>query len=235
MAKTKIYQHFCPVARSLEVIGEKWSLLIVRDLLRGTMRFTDLKTYLGGISPKWLSLRLRELERVGIVERQSQPGRREVWYRLTDKGRDLEPVIAGLAVWGVDHALRAPAPGEPVYPEQTLSAMRAYLDASEHKPRRALTWVIRFPESTYTLAFDTRRWAVHTSEVANADVLVETSPSAWVAMLTSSPVRRGKLIDQLRMVGSAAAVAAFRRTLLRSAPPGDRRRPTTARRARTKA
>src|SRR5947208_1092317 len=103
MTRSKEYRHYCPVARSLEVIGEKWSLLIVRDLLREPRRFTDLLHFLGGITPKWLTLRLRDLEAAGIVERDSEPGRREVWYRLTPRGRDLAPVIQELAIWGIDH------------------------------------------------------------------------------------------------------------------------------------
>ena len=87
MARTRTYNHFCPVARSLEVIGEKWSLLIVRDLLRGPQRFTDLLRGLNNITPKWLTLRLRELESAGIVERDQEPGRKEVRYRLTEKGQ----------------------------------------------------------------------------------------------------------------------------------------------------
>src|SRR5581483_10166021 len=104
MAKTREYQHYCPVARSLEVIGEKWSLLIVRDLLRGPQRFTDLLRYLGGITPKWLTQRLRDLEAAGIVERDHAEGRREVWYRLTAAGEELRPVIESLAIWGIEHA-----------------------------------------------------------------------------------------------------------------------------------
>ena len=78
MARTKGYQHYCVIARSLETIGEKWSLLLVRDLLRGPQRFTDLLRYMSGITPKWLTARLRELEQAGIVERESKPGKREV-------------------------------------------------------------------------------------------------------------------------------------------------------------
>jgi DNA-binding HxlR family transcriptional regulator len=69
MATTRgSYQHFCPAARALEVIGGKWSLLIVRDLLAGPRRFSDLRRSLAGITPKWLSARLRALETDGVVE-----------------------------------------------------------------------------------------------------------------------------------------------------------------------
>ena len=87
------YHHFCPAARALETIGEKWSLLIVRDLLGGPRRFSDLRRSLAAITPKWLSARLRALESDGIVTREVA-GEREVWYRLTPKGQALEAVFA---------------------------------------------------------------------------------------------------------------------------------------------
>src|SRR5262245_30950655 len=105
------YQHFCPAARALETIGERWSLLIVRDLLAGPRRFSDLRRSLAAITPKWLSARLRALESDGIVTREVT-GEREVWYGLTRKGRALEPVFDALLVWGMDHALAPPRPGE---------------------------------------------------------------------------------------------------------------------------
>ena len=79
-------QHFCPVAQTLERVGDRWSWLIVRDLMRGQERFTDLQRCLAGITPKRLTVNLRTLESEGIVEREREPGRREVWYRLTAKG-----------------------------------------------------------------------------------------------------------------------------------------------------
>src|SRR5690349_23336539 len=108
---TRRYQHFCPAARALETIGERWSLLIVRDLLAGPRRFSDLRRSLTAITPKWLSARLRALEADGVVEREAA-GAREVWYRLTPKGQALEHVFDALLVWGLDHAVGRPRPGE---------------------------------------------------------------------------------------------------------------------------
>src|SRR5437868_13068625 len=93
------YQHFCPAARALETIGEKWSLLIVRDLLGGPRRFSDLRRSLATITPKGLSARLRALEADGIVTREDV-GEREVWYRLTPKVQALVSVFDALLVWG---------------------------------------------------------------------------------------------------------------------------------------
>src|SRR2546421_11762515 len=101
------YHHFCPAARALETIGEKWSLLIVRDLLAGPRRFSDLRRSLTAITPKWLSARLRTLEADGIVTRDV-PGEREGRYRVTPKGEAPEPGFDALLVWGMAYALGSP-------------------------------------------------------------------------------------------------------------------------------
>src|SRR5262249_16009815 len=113
------YRHFCPAGRGLEVVGEKWSLLIVRDLLAGPRRFSELKRSLTAITPKWLSARLAALEAEGVVQRE-EAGQREVWYRLTPKGQALEPVIDALLVWGIDHALGWARPGEAIHPRRVV-------------------------------------------------------------------------------------------------------------------
>ena len=100
MPRSRIgYQHFCPAARALEVIGEKWSLLVVRDLLAGPRRFSDLRRSLTAITPKGLSARLRALEEEGVIEREAASPR-EVWYRLTARGMDLAAVIRAMNTWG---------------------------------------------------------------------------------------------------------------------------------------
>ena len=107
----RTYDHFCLTARALERVGDRWSLLVIRDLLTGAKRFTDLMDRLGGITPKTLSQRLRELEDTGIVTADRKPGRREVWYRLTPAGADLGPVLDALGRWGLQHAWRRPQAG----------------------------------------------------------------------------------------------------------------------------
>ena len=92
----------CPVARALNVIGEKWTLLILRDLfLHGPRRFHDFQQSLKGIAPNTLSARLKSLEETGVVTRRlytQHPPRPE--YLLTKKGRTLGPVLAALRAWG---------------------------------------------------------------------------------------------------------------------------------------
>jgi DNA-binding HxlR family transcriptional regulator len=96
---TRRYQHFCPAARALETIGERWSLLIVRDLLGGPRRFSELRRSLTAITPKWLSARLRALEADAIVTRDVI-GEREVRYRLTPKGRSARAGVRRVARMG---------------------------------------------------------------------------------------------------------------------------------------
>src|SRR5262245_57943206 len=98
MSSGNVYPHTCVAARALEEVGERWSLLVVRDLLLGPRRFTDLARSLGGITPTRLTARLRSLEAAGIVVRAPPTAGREVWYRLTEAGRDLAPVLRALAL-----------------------------------------------------------------------------------------------------------------------------------------
>jgi DNA-binding HxlR family transcriptional regulator len=99
------YDMRCPIARTLDIIGERWTILILRDLVvSGPRRFQDLGASLGGISPNTLSARLKRLEEAGIVERrfyEQHPPRAE--YLLTPKGRALDPVLKALLDWGRTH------------------------------------------------------------------------------------------------------------------------------------
>jgi DNA-binding HxlR family transcriptional regulator len=223
VAKTRTYHHFCPVARSLEVIGEKWSLLIVRDLLRGPQRFTDLQRYLGGITPKWLTLRLRDLEAAGIVERDSAAGRREVWYRLTSKGRELAPVVEALAVWGVDHAMRPPLPDEPVHPERAVVTMVTFRNHRGVHLSGPAVWLLRFPGwGSYTIRYDGARWTYERGDLAadeRPDVTVDATPLDFVNFIVAARRDRAARLSALTLTGAPEAVAGFLATFgLKPAP-----------------
>jgi DNA-binding HxlR family transcriptional regulator len=220
MAMSKQYQHFCPVARSLEVIGEKWSLLLVRDLLRGPQRFTDLQRYMAGITPKWLTQRLRDLEAAGIVERDSSPGRREVRYHLTPKGRALRPVIEAMVVWGAEYAMRPPRDGEPVFPESVLTAVSTILNHRGTTAKAQLTWRFIFDERTLLLTFDGERWRLRDDSQADADLDVRVGTRAWVEFLAAPADQRKSMWDRIKLEGNAAQVAEFRRVF--RGQPGDR-------------
>ena len=95
------YGQFCPVAKASEILGERWTILVLRELLLGTTRFNDFQRALSRMSPTLLSKRLRSLEQRGLVLRKRSPGRERHEYLLTASGRELAPVIEHLAVWGM--------------------------------------------------------------------------------------------------------------------------------------
>ena len=100
------YEQICPIAQTLDVIGERWTLLILRDLYFGKTKFSELQESLPGIPTRVLSERLKKLQEHGLVEREvySQHPLR-AGYQLTDKGKSLRPVLAALAAWGFVHRL----------------------------------------------------------------------------------------------------------------------------------
>ncbi len=94
------YGQFCPVAKATEIVGEKWTLLILRKPLMGTHRFNDFQRSMSRISPTVLTKRLKQLEDKGIVTRKRISGQKGHEYRLTPMGRELQPLVEQLAVWG---------------------------------------------------------------------------------------------------------------------------------------
>jgi DNA-binding HxlR family transcriptional regulator len=108
------YGEYCAVAKALDVIGDRWTLLIVRELLlRGDCRYTDLRGALPGIATNLLAERLRELETAGIVERvEASPPVATAVFRLTERGQALAPVLHELVRWGVPYMVEGPAAGD---------------------------------------------------------------------------------------------------------------------------
>ena len=209
----RTYDHFCLVARALERVGDRWSLLVIRDLLTGAKRFTDLMDRLGGITPKTLTQRLRELEDAGIVAVDREPGRREVWYRLTPAGADLGPVIDGLSWWGLRHAWRRPQAGEPLHAEHLLrSAIRAIdLATDDHEPA---CWHFRLDGADYLVESDGQQWSLAAkAPPAPADVTVTATTASLTSLIfagsdagiditgETEPVQRFR-----RLIGTMAAV-----------------------------
>jgi DNA-binding HxlR family transcriptional regulator len=95
------YGQFCPAAKAAEIIGERWTMLILRELLLGTTRFNDFQRALSRISPTLLTKRLKYLEEKGILVRRKMSGKKGYEYRLTAAGKELGPMIDLLAAWGM--------------------------------------------------------------------------------------------------------------------------------------
>ena len=152
------YGQYCPVAKAAEVLGERWTLLIVRDVMEGAHRFNDLYAGLPGISRTLLSGRLRQLERDGLLERRSSNGHPEYW--LTPLGLDLQPAVFALGEWAVRNYSRDPGRDE-------LDAEVLMLWIERHVNRDAL------PEGRYVARFDFRGSRQH--------------PRAWLVSQDRSP------------------------------------------------
>ena len=122
----KSYQQFCPIAMTLDIIGDRWTILIIRDLYFGRSRFNDLLAAAPGMSTKILSERLKLLEAHDLVSREvysEHPLRAE--YRLTEKGMSLEPVLNAIGEWG----------GRNLVPKKDQAALLAKIDSMRPRPR----------------------------------------------------------------------------------------------------
>ncbi len=124
---SKPYDQTCPIARTLDIIGDRWTLLIVRDLFMGKTRFNEFLASSTGLPSKLLSDRLKKLEQHDLVQRvvySQHPLRAE--YRLTDQGRSLAPVIEEIVRWGLDHCFEGEPEARAAVIERISSGLPAY-------------------------------------------------------------------------------------------------------------
>jgi DNA-binding HxlR family transcriptional regulator len=177
------FDQYCPVAHALSLVGERWSLLIVRELLHGPKRYTDLTHGLPGIGTNILAARLRELEEANIVQKRTlPPPAASTVYELTEYGAELREALYALARWGA-RTIGPPGPDDELYPEWGVNALPAlfYADAA-----RGLT-------ETYTLVVDGDAFTARVVDGAldpslgaaeDADVVVETDMETFFALAT---------------------------------------------------
>lgn len=182
---TRGYGQFCGLARALDLVGGRWALLVVRDLLTGPKRFTELQEGLRGIPTNVLTSRLRELEDVGIVERrvQAHPGG-GVAYALTEYGRELEEPVLQLGFWGAK-TMGSPCEGDFISVDSLALAFRGAF-----RPEKA-----RGPKRLYELRIDGKplRVAVKSGRVSapavsdeEPDVVIDTEPEVMSQLLTGA-------------------------------------------------
>jgi DNA-binding HxlR family transcriptional regulator len=122
---------YCPVSRAVDLLGERWTMLIVRDMLVGTSRFNDLARGLPGLSRSLLTKRLRQLERSGLVERL------DGGYHLTDAGAALRPIVFGLGEWSAKYIFGDPRPSE-LDPDLLMWWMHSRIDTAQLPARRTV-------------------------------------------------------------------------------------------------
>jgi DNA-binding HxlR family transcriptional regulator len=180
---SKRYDQYCPVCHALGLVGERWSLLIVRELLRGPKRYTDLVEGLPGIGTNILAARLRELEDGGILrKRRLPPPAASTVYELTEYGAELEEPLYALARWGA-RSLGPPGPDEEFYPDWGLNAFAALFDPDAARGLTE-TYVVRIDGDMYTVRLDDGRLDVAIGETEDADLDVKMDRKTFYGLVS---------------------------------------------------
>jgi DNA-binding HxlR family transcriptional regulator len=212
----RTYGDACGIARALDVVGERWALLVVRELLLGPQRFSDLRHALPNASSNLVSDRLHELEDRAVIHRRKLPPPANSWvYELTDWGRELEPIVLALGAWGI----RVPLPAAP----RTLSATSAllFLRGVIHPNPNAPPTVFRLEldERVWTIEIVAGRVNVQPGEPTRVDVSVHTNPETLVALLEDSHALDGAVSDgNVVITGDTSALRRLLQTATSASP-----------------
>ncbi len=177
------YHQYCALARALDVVGNRWTLLIVRELWPGPRRFTDLVEGLPGISRKLLSERLRDLEGDGIIARKElpPPAARQV-YELTDEGCDLATAMAPLVAWGSRY-MGEIGPTDAIRPRSSAVGMAILADREAAKGVRE-TYQYIVGDASFHFIVDDGSIEVRDGRAEEASVVVTTDEETWTDILS---------------------------------------------------
>jgi len=186
----KSYDQYCSVAAALDVIGERWSLLILRDLLDGPKRYTDLQRSLTGIAPNLLADRLRDLQAAGVIEkRELPPPAARTVFALTRNGRGLEPVFVALSRWGI-HRLGPLADEDEVPPAiAMMSGLMAYAEPPVALADAERRWTVHLGERAFAVRLARGRVRFEAAPSEDPDLDVRLDPRALIEL------RRGEVDD----------------------------------------
>jgi DNA-binding HxlR family transcriptional regulator len=198
MATTKrTYGDRCGVARALDIVGERWALLVVRELLLGPKRFTDLRAGLPHVGPDVLAQRLRDLEQSGVVRRGSLPppaGSRI--YELTERGRELEPVVIALGRFG---SVAPFPPGAGIGVDAVVIALKSLFAPAAAADGRAASYELRLGEPRFRLDVADGRLEIARGSAPAPDATIETDPGTLASVLW-----HGRKLDDARRAGDLA-------------------------------
>jgi DNA-binding HxlR family transcriptional regulator len=208
MATRRTYGDGCGIAHGLDLVGERWALLVVRELLLGPKRFTDLRAGLPNASPNVLVERLRELENAEVVVRRKLPPPVGSWvYELTDWGRGLEPVVLGLARW----AVRSPSFGSdaPVSADSTVLAFRTLFDPDLAGDLSA-SYELRLGDDRFRIQIADGRLEAARGSAEEPDAILETDSDILGALaFHGRPLAEALRSGDVRIEGSKPAVTRF--------------------------
>jgi DNA-binding HxlR family transcriptional regulator/putative sterol carrier protein len=212
MARKRPINDGCGIAHASELLGQRWALIVVRELLLGPKRFTDLRAGIPDISPNVLGQRLRELEESGIVRRRKLPPPAAVQvYELTDWGRELEPAVLALGRW----ASRSPGfpLGAPIGPDSLVLALKTAFQP-EKAEGVAATYELKLGEIPFKIAMKEGSFEAERGEAEDADAMIRSDPNV-IAGIVFGGTRLAKAVEagEVGISGSRRSVTALFRAL----------------------
>ncbi|MBZ0299120.1 MAG: helix-turn-helix transcriptional regulator [Anaerolineae bacterium] len=185
------YHQFCPLAYSLDQVGERWTLLLVRELLFGPRRYTDLLNGLPGIGTNLLAKRLKDMEQAGIIrQRLLPPPAGSTVYELTDRGRELEEAMAALARWGARY-VQLPAPEDDYM--GTIPTMAAFVMLFDARIAEdvSITCEVHADHDVFHVTVREGRLDIQPGAAVRPDVVIAGEPKAILNRIVTGPVADG--------------------------------------------
>jgi DNA-binding HxlR family transcriptional regulator len=223
MSTTRSYHDVCGIARALDVIGERWALLIVRELLLGPQRFSELRQALTNTSANVISDRLRELEARGVIQRRKlAPPAASSVYELTLWGRQLEPILVRLGEWGIQAP--TPAPPNVLSPTSALIYLRS---CARPDPSAAPSAVrINLDNQTWTARTDHGELMITADHTEDVDAEVRTDPWTFNAPIGNATALQAAIGGTTVTISGDSDAA--KRLLLEVDDRGDKHAPVTS-------
>ncbi len=220
MATMRTYCDGCAAAHALDLVGERWALLVVRELLLGPKRFTDLRAGLPNASPNVLAQRLRELEGAGVVRRRKlPPPAASRVYELTDWGEELEPVIISLGRWGARSPSRPRDAGLGV--DSLILSFRTMFDPHAGD-RLTASYELRLGEHSFRAEVADGQFEISRGGAEQPDAVIEADPATLAALVYNGrELAEALRSGEARIEGDRSAVEYFLTlfSLPESAPP----------------
>jgi DNA-binding HxlR family transcriptional regulator len=212
VARKRPHLDGCGIAHAADLLGQRWALVVIRELILGPKRFTDIRAGIPDISPNVLGQRLRELEGSGIVRRRKLPPPAAVQvYDLTEWGRGLEPAVLALGRW---------ASGSPDFPgdaemgaDSVVLAMKATFDPAEADALDA-TYALQFGDEAFSIAVSDGTFTAKRGEAERPDAAIRTDPDTMAAVVfRGKPLGKAVESGDVEIDGSRRAVSALLRAL----------------------
>lgn len=211
MARKRSYGEACRFAYALDLVGERWALLVVRELLLGPKRFTDLREGLPHAGPNILSERLRELEANGVVRRRELPPPAATHvYELTEWGEELEPIVTSLGAWGA----RSPAPpsSQEIGPDSIVLALRSLFDSAAAGDLET-TCELRIGRARYSVTVTAGELALDRGPASAPALAIEVGEAGLLAAILAEelPLEEALASGAATLEGSKRAARRFLR------------------------